>query len=44
MEKEFAVLIFTEFVDYEHGVLKEEYGVWDTKNNNYSKRDIIAHG
>ena len=32
---------FTEFVDNEHGVLKEEYGVWDTKNNNYSKRDIL---
>ena len=35
---------FTEFVDHEHGVLKEEYGVWDTKSNNYSKRDILHMG
>ena len=34
----------TEFVDHEHGVLKEEYGVWDTKSNNYSKRDILHMG
>ena len=32
---------FTEFVDHEHGVLKKEYGVWDTKRNKYSKRDIL---
>ena len=35
---------FTDFVDYEHGVLKEEYGVWDTTNNSYSKRDILHMG
>ena len=35
---------FREFVDHEHGVLKEEYGVWDTKSNNYSKRDILHMG
>ena len=34
----------TDFVDYEHGVLKEEYGVWDTANNSYSKRDILHMG
>ena len=35
---------FTDFVDYERGVLKEEYGVWDTTNNSYSKRDILHMG
>ena len=35
---------FTEFVDYEHGVLKEEFGVWDTTNNSYSKRGILHMG
>ena len=32
------------FVDEERGVLREEYGVWDTRTNAYSKRDILHLG
>ena len=32
------------FVDEQWGVLREEYGVWDTRSNSYNKRDILHLG
>ena len=32
------------FVDEEHGVLREDYGVWDNRISAYSKRDILHLG
>ena len=32
------------FVDEQWGVLREEYGVWDSRSNAYNKRDILHLG
>ena len=35
---------FSAFVDEQWGVLREEYGVWDSRSNAYNKRDILYLG
>ena len=32
------------FVDEQWGMLREEYGVWDSRLNAYNKRDILRLG
>lgn len=37
-------LDFSEFVDADHGILREDLGTWDSQNNCYNKKDILHLG
>ena len=37
-------LDFNEFVDFNHNILREDLGTWDSQNNEFNKKDVLHLG
>ena len=37
-------LDFNEFVEFNHNILREDLGTWDSQNNEFNKKDVLHLG